>query len=152
MTEDSENRPEDDPLEGVATSTEKGKNRFPIRVLLSIHNRTLIPVARKSEADYIGTITCEYPTYEEELTTKKENTTYDEFHSLHLVDHEKIAEWRLRKCIVSWDLHKKIPGLTQRLFRVEGKLSDDSFEAVLKLPPLVRKQIIQKLWEALGPS
>lgn len=143
---------EENILDGAAISTEKGKNRFPLRIHLILHNKTLRPVSRKADADYTFTILCEYPSYEEELEAKRDNTIYDEFHSIHLVDHDKIGEWRLRKCLVSWDLHKKIPGFVKRLFRVEGKLADDSFEEVLKLPPLVRKEIINKLWEALGPA
>jgi hypothetical protein len=139
-------------LEGVATSTEKGKNRFFIRLYLRVHNSTLRPVERRRDADYITTIICEYPTYEEELQIKKNCTTFDEYHSVHLIDHDKIAEWRLRRCIVNWDLHKKIPGLTKRLHRKEGLLTDDTFQLVLQLPPVVRKLITNKLWEALGPA
>jgi hypothetical protein len=140
---------ETDILEGVAKSTSKGENRFVIRVYLRIANRTLKP-SGKRESDFTGTIFCEYPTYEEEIEAKKNNTIFDEYHSIHVVDHDKISEWRLRRCIVNWDLHK-IPGFTKRLHRRDNLLTDDTFQLVLRLPPLIRKFIINKLWEALGP-
>jgi hypothetical protein len=88
---------------------------------------------------------------QEELQTKKAFTTFDELNSIHVIDHEKIAEWRLRRCLVKWNLHTKIPGMAIRLIKVQGYLEDESFNCVLKLPPLVRKAITQKIWDALGP-
>jgi len=134
-----------------ATTTDPGKNRFRVPLFLRVlSNRTLRPVKSKSASNYVVVLTFEYPTYEEELEAKKACTNFDEFHSLHFVDHDRLSEWRVRRCLVAWDLHKKVKGLTIKLHRIANQLEDESMAAYKRLPPLIRKAIINKLWESMG--
>jgi hypothetical protein len=141
----------DAPAPVEASSTNKGSNRFKTVLYLRVMpNRTLRPVDHRSAAHYKVILELEYPTYEEELMAKKQATTFDEYHSIHYVDQDQLSEWRLRRCLVRWNMHKAIPGLTKRILRHQGVLSDDSMETIKQLPPLIRKAIISRIWEYLG--
>jgi hypothetical protein len=149
--DDGDIESDEDLLKDVATSTERGKNRFRIPLFIRVTgNKTLRP-CKKEFADFTCTLVCEYPTYSDELAAKKNATTFDEYHSVHYVESEKISEWRIANCIVRWNLQVKIPGLTRKLHRSGGRLTDDSLELIYKLPPLIRKDLTRKLWNALGP-
>jgi len=83
---------------------------------------------------------------------KHKATSYDELHQLHYTDYANLTEQRVRKCLVGWDLHKKVPGLTKKLHRVHGNLEDDAMELWQQLPPLIRKLIADLINAALGPA
>jgi hypothetical protein len=153
VEEDEEGEPElavpERPLQ--AKSTEPGANKFRIRLFLRVMgNRTLRPVAKKQYAHYVVNLICEYPKYEEEINAKRENTSYDEYHSLRYIDIDSLSEWRVRRCLRSWDFHKVIPEFTKKLVRENNLLSEDSMMVYRKLPPLVRKDIANRIWSALG--
>lgn len=140
-------------LDGSPLSTIKGKNRFSVPLYIKVAaNKTLRPIGSRRQADFICQLVFEYPTYQEELDAKKAATNYDEFRQIHWIDQDKLSEWRVRRCLVKWDLHQKIPGLTKRLHRINNQLEDDSLELFMQLPPLVRKAITQRLWENLGSA
>jgi len=137
----------------TATSTERPTNRFTALLYLRVSPEgTLFPIERRKRraAHYTISLLIEYPTYQDELKIKQDATRYDEGHHVHYIDFDTLTESRVRKCLVSWDLHEKIPGFTQRLHRVTGLLEDDSMESWQKLPPLVRKAISILISEALG--
>lgn len=126
-------------------------NRFLLLLRLRVlPNKTLKPVDHKRDSHYTIALQCENPTYESELAAKKEATTYNEFYSLYYVDHDQIAEWRVRHCLVKWNFHRVLPKYTCKLIRVNGQLDDESWAAIKKLSPLVRKAIFIKIWDALG--
>jgi hypothetical protein len=127
------------------------RKRFRFKIYLRIMaNKTLRPVPRKELSTLNFIIEAEYPTYEEELEAKKNATTYDEGRGVHYVDNDVISEWRVRKCLIKWNLPTKLKGFCRRLHRYNNSLTDESWEDFKKLPPLVRKKIIQRLWESLG--
>jgi hypothetical protein len=135
----------------TAVSTTVGKNRFDVPIyLLLLPNGTLRPCGKAAVATYRAKITLEYPTYHEELEAKQEATKFDEAHSVHFIDRDQLSEWRIRRCLISWNLDTKVPGLTTKLSRVEGKLVDASMETFQKLPPLIRKEIARRITMALG--
>jgi len=139
----------DKPIE--ATSTATGTNKFRLPLYLRVmSNRTLRPVAKKQFAHYTVVLVCEYPRYEEEIAAKRENTLYDEYHSLRYIDVDSLAEWRVRRCLRSWNFHKIVPGFTKKLIRDTSLLSEDSMLVYRLLPPLVRKDISNKIWSSLG--
>jgi hypothetical protein len=137
------------PLE--ATSTAAGSNKFRLPLYLRVMgNRTLRPVAKKQFAHYTVALICEYPTYQEEIAAKRDHTLYDEFHSLRYIDVDALSEWRVRRCLRSWNFHKVVEGFTKKLIRDTNLLSEDSMIVFRSLPPLVRKDITNKIWSALG--
>lgn len=142
----------DAPSQIKAKSTEPHNNRFRIPLYLRVMpNRTIRPVERKGLAHYTVILELEYPTYEEELTAKKEATKFDQYHSVHYVDQDYISYWRLRRCLIRWNMHEIIPDFTKRIIRNSGILSDDSIQVVNILPPLIRKMIISLINDAMGP-
>jgi hypothetical protein len=135
----------------TAMSTSPGSNRFKVPLYLRVSsNRTLRPVDSKHQAHYTVVLEIEYPTYEDELMAKKEATRYDEYHSVHFVEQDHISEWRVRRCLVRWNFHKVVPNFTKRIIRQSGILEDNSMAIYKALPPLIRKAIVMKLWDALG--
>jgi hypothetical protein len=128
------------------------RHRFKLRVYLRVMaNKTLRPVRRKELSQYTITILCEYPSYEEELEAKRNATTFDEYRGIHHIDQDIISEWRVKRCLIRWNLHLKLKRFSSRLHRSGNMLRPDSWEEFKKLPPLVRKEIVQKLWISLGP-
>lgn len=157
LQEDSDDTEEGEPeLEApekplVGTSTESGKNKFKLPLYLRIMgNRTLRPVNKKEFAHYVIILSCEYPKVEDEINAKRENMLYDEYHSMHYLDVDAVAEWRVRRCLRSWDFHKKLPGFTKRVIREGDLLTEDSMLLFRALPPLIRKEISARIWNALG--
>lgn len=143
---------EEPKLPKFAKSTDEGENEFKIKVGFKIgFDRVLRPCSWR-EAEFKGIITAEYPSYEEELQARKENTQFDDVNMMTFLDQDGILEWRLRRCLKSWNFHTLIPNFTKELVKVERKLSDDSLNAFKKLPPRLRKEIVRKLWNALGPA
>ena len=141
-----------DPSPDQTDQKDIARYRFRVRIYLRIMpNRTLRPVKRRELSDIDFIILCEYPTYEEELEAKRNATMYDEFRGLHYVDSDMISEWRVKRCLVKWNLHLKLKSFCKRLHRTGSMLRPDSWEDFRKLPPLVRKVITQKLWLSLGP-
>lgn len=125
--------------------------RFRLKIYLRIMaNKTLRPVNRKELATLGFLIECEYPTYEEELEAKRNATTYDESRGIHFVDNDLISEWRVKRCLIKWNLHVRLKGFCKRLRRTNNSLTSESWEDFRRLPPLVRKTIVNKLWESLG--
>jgi len=138
-----------------AKSTASNENRFPERIYLRVNeNGTISPVEKRyrRRATHYFEIEIEYPKYSEELDMKSKSTTYDEHNQIHYTDYAMLTEHRVQRCLVRWDLHKKIPGLTKRLHRVHGFLEDDSMELWRKLPPPIRKTIADLINIALGPA
>jgi hypothetical protein len=128
------------------------RKRFRLRIYLRIMaNRTIRPVARKELSTLNFLIECEYPTYQEELEAKRTATTYDEVRGLHYVDNDVISEWRAKRCLIRWNLHLRLKNFCKRLRRANNMLTSESWEDFKKLPPLVRKTIVNKLWQSLGP-
>lgn len=133
----------------VPEVTETGQ-RFQIPLFLRIDDLTGVPIPSETEqvADYKFSITVEYPTYEEELQIKKVCQVSDDYG--YRFDYEKFVEERVRRCLIKWDLHEKIPNFTDKLFRVRNVLTDESLELWKKLPPLVRKYISETIGIYMG--
>jgi hypothetical protein len=139
----------------TALSTERPSNRFDTHIYFRVSPEgMLIPLERRKRkaAQYVFTLTIEYPAYEEELKMKLDCTRYDENHHIHYTDYDLVTEARVRKCLVRWDLHEKLPGFTIRLHRIQRQLEDESMDAWKRLPPLVRKTVGAAINEALGPA
>jgi hypothetical protein len=127
------------------------RKKFRLKIYLRIMaNRTLRPVNRKELSTLSFMIECEYPTYEEELEAKRNATTYDEARGIHYVDNDLISEWRVKRCLIRWSLPQKLHNFCRRLRRSNNQLTSESWEDFRKLPPLVRKAIVNKLWASLG--
>jgi hypothetical protein len=127
------------------------RKRFRTKLYLRIMaNKTLRPVARKELSTLGFTIEFEYPEYSEELDAKKNATTYDEVRGIHYVDNDVISEWRIKRCLIRWNLHLRLKGFCKRVSKYNKMLTDESWEDFKRLPPLVRKAIINKLWRSLG--
>ena len=127
------------------------RQRFRLVIYLRIMaNKTLRPVARKELATLSFLIECEYPTYQEELEAKRTATTYDEVRGIHYVDNDVISEWRVKRCLLRWNFHRKLRNFCKRLHRSNNQLTTESWEDFRRLPPLVRKVIVNKLWRSLG--
>jgi hypothetical protein len=137
-------------LTGKAYSTRKGENRFRFKVYIRVTGEIVRITNNYRDSDESFTILGEYPTYEEELATKKENTKVDEITGNSILDTDAIAIWRVKRCLIKWNLHK-VKGFAKKLIRVNNLLTDDSFQSFIELPPLVRKHILQRLWLILGP-
>jgi hypothetical protein len=137
------------PLEATSTSTGSNKFRLPL-YLRVMGNRTLRPVSKKQFAHYNVMLICEYPRYEEEIAAKREHTLYDEFNSLRYIDVDALTEWRVRRCLRSWNFHKVVDGFTKKLIRGGNLLTDESMVVYKTLPPLIRKEISSKIWQAIG--
>lgn len=153
IADESDPESEVEPGPVRAAGTAAGSNRFKLPLFLRVlPNHTIRPVDRRDQAHYTVVLEFEYPTYEEELAAKQEALRYDEFHSVHYIDQDHLSEWRVRRCLVRWNMHKVVPGFTKRLHRVKGQLEDDSWVVFKTLPPLVRKAVILKLWNVLGPA
>jgi len=138
-----------------AKSTASDQNRFPERIYLRVNkNGTVVPVEKRyrRRATTYFEIEIEYPKYTEELEMKNKVTAYDEHNQIHYTDYASLTELRVQRCLVRWDLHKKLPGITKKLHRVQGYLEDDSIELWRKLPPLIRKAIADLINVALGPA
>jgi hypothetical protein len=127
------------------------RKRFKLKIYLRImSNRTLRPVNRKELATFSFLIECEYPTYEEELEAKRNATMYDESRGIHHVDQDMISEWRVRRCLIRWSLPSKLKGFCKRLQRSNNRLTEESWDDFKRLPPLIRKAIVNRLWASLG--
>jgi hypothetical protein len=137
------------PLEAISTAPGSNKFRLPLYLRI-MGNRTLRPVNKKQFAHYTVTLICEYPKYQEEIQAKRDHTMYDEMHSLRYIDIDSLMEWRVRRCLRSWNFHKVVEGFTKKLIRDTNLLSEDSMLVFQSLPPLVRKEISNKIWLAIG--
>src|SRR4051794_3432803 len=73
------------PLEAISTAPGSNKFRLPL-YLRVMGNRTLRPVDKRQFAHYYVILICEYPTYLEEITAKRDHTLYDEYNSLRYID------------------------------------------------------------------
>lgn len=135
-------------------STDHGQNRFTLSLHLKITPEgTLFPLSTKfrKRADRIVHITIEYPTYQEELTMKREATKYDKVEHCHFIDTDQLQEARIRRCLRKWDLHEVLPELQVDQLHVEKKiLSDDSLDMWQRLPPLLRKAISNLIYVYIG--
>lgn len=145
--------PDDKEIDSQAfLTTKKGENRFKVRLGYVLLPNNTLRTAPIRKADYVVTLICEYPTYEEELEAKKKYTLFDENNSMYQIDTDKLSEWHIRRCLVQWDWGKVFGLKGYRLHRIQGLLADDSLALVLGLPPLVRKSISRQLWKHLGPA
>jgi hypothetical protein len=125
--------------------------KFRIYLYLRVmSNKTLRPAPNKDTAHYTIKLICEYPTYEEEIQAKRECTIYDEYHSLHYVDIDALGEWRVRRCLRSWDFYIVLPGFPGKLRRDGNLLTEESLKLYHSLPPLIRKEILVRVWNCLG--
>jgi len=137
----------------IAVSTQRPDNSFDVKIYVAITPEgTLQPLARRQRrrADHVVKLKIEYPTYEEEIGMRQRATVFDERNQVHYTDFAKLTEERVRCCLVKWDLHEKIPGLTKRLHRLRRELEDDSMELWKNLPPLLRKTIAEEVNMAIG--
>lgn len=145
-----------------ATSTTWQEGRFDVPLYIRVTPEgTLQPINRKMKAaaNYKIRLTLEYPTYQEELEIRKQSTRYDRTEHVHYTDVGQLTEMRVRRCLVSWDLHEKIPelfktikteGTPGRLHRLQRQLDDESLELWQKLPPLIRKSIAEIINAYIG--
>ena len=102
----------------------------------------LISVSRADDNDTYNSV--------KELEAKRTATTYDEVRGIHYVDNDVISEWRVKRCLLRWNFHRKLRNFCKRLHRSNNQLTTESWEDFRRLPPLVRKVIVNKLWRSLG--
>jgi hypothetical protein len=143
----------DKPQEITAKSTKPNENRFTeIIYVRPAKNGTIeiLEYKKRRLATVQLRILIEYPTYETELEIRQKANIYDERNQIHYVDIPTVSLERIRHCLVRWDFHEKIPGLTKRLHRKTGILEDDSVDLWKKLPPNLRKYISYLIDIALG--
>lgn len=133
----------------TATSTRVGENVFFLKMFVEEVGEQLRPVEKEYDADLTFKFKCEYPSYEEELEARKAATQQNEFTGSEL-DFDMLVRWRVRRCLMSWNIHREDPKIARKLLRQNGLLTDESLAMVLQLPPLVRKFLISRLNEALG--
>lgn len=143
------------PNELTALNTRKPNNRFEQRIYIRVTPEgTIQPLDKRKRraAEYEFVLQLEYPSYEDELKIKALVTKYDEQHQIHFTDYALLTEERVRRCLVQWDIHEKLPQLTKKLHRIRGELEDDSMSLWKELPPLLRKTIADRINIALGAS
>jgi len=133
----------------LAVSTRSRENIFYLKIFVLEVEDQLRPVDREYDADHIFKFKCEYPSYEEELEARKAATIQNEFSGAE-IEYDMLVRWRVRRCLVSWNIHKELPKIGRKLLRQNSLLTDDSLLCVLQLPPLIRKSLLNKLNEALG--
>lgn len=137
-----------------AAGTKSPNNRFEDHIYARISDRgtlEILDMKKRRAATHKLRFEIEYPTYEVELEIRRRATVYDERFQVHYTDFARLTEERVRHCLVKWDLHSKLPGVTKRLHRKMGTLEDDSMEQWKNLPPLLRKAIAYLIDGALGP-
>jgi hypothetical protein len=128
----------------------KTGQRFSVPLNLRVDGLTgtVIPVETSAAADFRCTLLLEYPTYEEELRIKQNCQVIDDYGTR--LDWDRFVEARVRRCLIRWDLHERIPNFTEKLLRLNDSLDDDSLRLWKELPPLVRKEIIRLVNENMG--
>jgi hypothetical protein len=137
-----------------ATSTKWQKGRFDTHLYLRVTPEgTLLPLvkAQRRAAHYKIKLTLEYPTYQEEIDITREATRYDRNEHIHYTDLPTLYESRVRRCLVQWDLHERIPALeVNKLHRHNRQLDDESLNMWQDLPPLLRKAIVEAVMRFVG--
>lgn len=136
-------------------STQPGHNQFIETLYFRVaENGVLWPLSpeHRKAADVTVRLTLEYPTYDEELLIKNDATKYHQIYETLFVDHDKIDEQRVRRCLVAWDLDTLWSKQIHPLQRRGNALDDSSMAEWKQLPPLVRKAISQRIHDALGPA
>lgn len=144
-------------LTPTAYSTSRPNNSFTTCLYLKVSEEgTLFALdrRRRKSADYVAKLTIEYPSYETETQIKQRCTRYDESHSQFIVDYDTLTEERVRKCLMSWNLHEAMPFLFPsgmgKLHRYHGELDDESLDLWKGLAPSIRKSVAWLINEAIG--
>jgi len=141
-------------IQPVASSTKQPHNRFKVTFYVKkTPEGQLISVGRRyrKAALFTFTITVEYPSYGEEVEMFHKVRRFDDANQSHFIDQHQMTEDRVRRCLVSWDLHEQSPHWAKKkLHRMSGLLDDESLDYWKELPPLLRKAIADTINDALG--
>ena len=81
--------------------------------------------------------------YNEMVDMRKTATAYDPNRRMHLIDNDALNRLKVQKLLLSWDFDKANPRL--KLHRVQGVLTDESWEMFAKLQPNIITYIVERM-------
>jgi len=100
-------------------------------------------ICSSDHADETHSVVFRMWSYEEEINLRKRATTYDQIRQLHMIDRDALDRLKIQRLMKSWSFEKENPRL--KLLHVNGVMSDESFNAVMKLHPNILRNILEKM-------
>ena len=81
-------------------------------------------------------------TYDEMVEMRKMSTTYDSVRRVHMIDNDALNRLKVQKLMVSWTFGDDNPRL--KMHKVQGVLTDESWETFKKLQPNIISHILER--------
>lgn len=106
----------------------------------------------KKNSHYVVNLELEYLSLFKELELKNKCCRFNQQINSHYVDYDNFFILRLSHCLKQWDFPAVLPELeVSPLQSVGGILTDESLGQWRNLPPLIRKAILARINEVMGP-
>jgi len=131
------------------TKYEVGENcTFTVKFAITSYENRILIVNDNGDLDLIGNVEKHWVkfkmwNYIQELEWKNESTEYDSAKRIHMLNADKLNEFKIRNLLVSWSFGELEDKL--KLFHVNEFLVDESLKTFYSLQPNIVRHIIDEM-------
>jgi len=121
------------------------KTTFEVKLHLKLNNRRWLVMTSAGKGIDSHKLIFRMWNYDEMVAMKKQATSYDTTRRVHIIDNDALNRLKIQKFLQSWTLDSDNPRL--KLHRVNGVLTDESWEMFSKLQPNIINYIFDGMNE-----
>jgi hypothetical protein len=102
-------------------------------------------IVDENNSDVVEKVVFRMWTYDEMVELRKLATKYDPIRRIHMIDHDILNRLKIQRFMKSWTFGRNNPRLA--IHHVNGVMTDESWDAVVKLQTNILKFLIDKINE-----